>query len=158
MTEHEPQLEKTTNHSLVDIFSLSEKEEKEIREKIERDRGYIKLIVHPFYTDPAIIPDEKERKRIEAVAWVIRRHFSLPPDSAPFLVVLQPAEKIDTLREWADSLPTKNNRVAYIKTNPNGSTPFAEPGDTRTDNARWESLIEKLKKLGVKKLISAANL
>ena len=76
---------------------MSELGKESLRERIEQNKGAIRIFVRPFYEE-IDGRAEKHEKRLESINQALTKLLLLPPDKTPPLIFLKNKMKLKSLR------------------------------------------------------------
>ncbi len=150
------------------FLELSESEYNALREKVEKNGGLVRVVVHPFYphnfdydesrfSTEQIEGLEKKRKKYEEFIAATERLFNTDPDKNPPILVFEEEFNLET---YKDSYMGRNyrNEPYVIPTFTDRPVPQFDKNETPLnknydEDKSWDKLREMLKGAGVKKII-----
>ncbi len=157
--EANPEVRKSTQEIgsafVRDLFSLNQAERSKLQASILKNRGAIRIMVHPYYVKQTHHPDVHAAKvrepdsRIDIVEKGFERILKAKK-GAPVLLFEGHNQVSNTTREISPILKDSGNEIYIVPTHNNDPHPFFE-GVSINDS--WRNLIETLKELGVTKCV-----
>jgi len=150
--------EQKNNEKFVDFLNLSPEQKDELKKRIEENNGLVRIFVHPFFNK--ITPDyNKERaKKMKAMNLALQKILSLPEEKTPPILFFEEMEKISELEENIQAIGTTEfkNKVYTVPTFRKDPEPAILDADgklIRNPEKHWKIMNEKLKSVGIKKII-----
>jgi hypothetical protein len=157
--------ERTTEH-FKDLFSLTEEEQRLLKERVEKHQGNIRIMVHPFmeWLSIGVATDMEWRKYLETSkmkANVIKagllRMLELDEASTAPVFIMEEKQNIESLEELLRMLLGEelNNPPIIIKTEADSPFPIGN-GDLKYPEQTamaWHVLAKKFEGIGVKHAI-----
>ncbi|MFA6297299.1 MAG: hypothetical protein WC629_01925 [Candidatus Paceibacterota bacterium] len=149
-----PELER---EDLEDLLLLSEKEIEELKARVEKWDGLIRIFVHPMY-EKWWGKKNNENKKLGKIIEVVAKLSSMEEEDTPPIIIMEEYDYINKLKNWLEheikdefGLET-NNKMYVIGTKIDSSDPEI-PGSTMTVSESWEQVRKLLEKIGVKKIL-----
>ena len=135
------------------LFELSQSELIILKKDIEYCSGIIRVFIHPYYrkNNEVLQIDEKQKQRYEKGLKLMFESISM--EKPPVFIM---EEKIAVPNFISEVIKILKDKVYLIKTHEDTAEPdiIEQSGDYENDvKKNWTELIEKLKSLGVKKII-----
>lgn len=131
----------------IDFQKMSSEQEEWLRKKIEKNKGGIIVFIHPYYPEENSIgtdigfgnPEDLKKMRESLSKLLDSKRENNPP-----ILIFHDAEKLDDLR----GLLENNLSASALLIGTNSNDPSPKEGN-------WQELNDKLKSIGVKKVLLA---
>lgn len=149
--------------STIGVFDMMPEQEERFRARVERSQGFVMLFVHPYYheyvkkTGHILMRKERDevgKGRIKKIDTTIRKLACLPSEKTAPVIILEMQSEIQSLVEKIGRIRHNKdvNEIYLIENYQHTLIPVLPPG-TLHESGSWDILIEKLKQLGVKKIL-----
>jgi len=140
-----------------DLFVLSGSDFTELKDCVERNKGIVRIMVHPYFVEQKI-PDPGDRIKSAVQGFeVVEKGFKniLQVKSSTPVFLFEGYNQIPNTREKISPILKESGRKIYfIPTFPDDSIPFVDrKSNKRGQKRNWNVLIETMKLLGVKKIM-----
>ncbi len=145
------------NPRSLDLLELTFEERRKLKERIDRNKGLIRIFVHPMYekwrgNEKYYLADPHCRRLVE-IEVGLGKLLSLPEENTPPILIMEEVMFVQSLQNWFENNPhgTPRSDVYFVKTLQNDPTP--PTGLNRPD--AWRMFREFLRGLGVQKILIA---
>lgn len=145
---------------ILDFLELSENQEELLKERIEKNKGLIRVFIHPYYEDDKNWKENPKRiKKLKSINSAIQRILSLSDEETPPVLFFEEQGKIPILKDKIKSLKSLQNKTYIVPTYPDSSEPKLTPKDFSPDKEKrepeesWKTVVDKLKAFRIKKIL-----
>lgn len=139
-----------------DLLNLSAPEMEQLKSRIEKWKGLVRMFVHPMYEKWRVgrehYADDPKNVELLQIEDTLAKLLAMPEDKTPPMIILEEAKYVKKLESWLKENPQGNsqNGVYFVETLLNQPEPKIQ-GEF-LDGA-WKILSDKLTELGVKKIL-----
>ncbi len=140
------------------VFNLPKLEAEVLKERVEKNKGIIRIFVHPFFEEVRSWHTPDQKRDIEAIGHAIEKILDLGSEKTPPLFIAQ-----DQLEDLEAKLKDKGITSVYVIptfiASPEPRLPkemnLASSGirDSIRESPNWQILENQLESLGVKKIL-----
>lgn len=151
----------------LNLWELSPEEKRALVERIEENKGLVRIFVHPFfeihnipeshtaYVEDPDFPDEEPGGR--DVDAILQRILEKEPEKTPPVIVLEEEKHVGKSGEYLSFLSKESGTVSYLVSTMASSprpklTPPGVPDSAKSPEA-WQKLTSELWDLGVRRAI-----
>ncbi len=164
----------TKEQRIKKFFELDSEQERQLKEKIEKLKGLVRVFIHPEfeeYADFDFIPEKEDVEMLKAEEQAFQRIISSKSEKLPPMFIFNGARNKDEFEEKEARLnKLTENDLYIIRTENSNPTPlppdkesdyryrFANTTNKPTDKERsqmWDWLVYEFERLGVKKVLIA---
>ncbi|MES2315422.1 MAG: hypothetical protein V4486_01665 [Patescibacteria group bacterium] len=148
--------EKIKENPVQKIFSLTPQETLELKDRIEKNNGIVRIMVHPYYIAQKKMddPDVLEYYHLERIP-TVERGFEkiLKTKSQTPTILFESYDMVNRTKHIIEPILKKaSNQIYLVETHPADPLPYFG-SSPETEGQEWALFIEKLKTLGVKRII-----
>ncbi len=145
-------LERKTE-SIRNLFLLTKEEQEILREKIKKNKGVVRIMIHPYYLQQKSdkgIEQYISLGRVAVVEEGFKKILQANTDTPIFL--FETYDQIETTKTIVSKNLRMGNEIYIVPTFPDNSLPYFERANDLTGE-EWEEFIKLIKNLGVEKII-----
>lgn len=138
-----------------DLFFLTEEQQKNLREKIRRNNGAVRIMIHPYYVQQKYLTDKDIKKyfspgRVGVVEEGFKRLLRTKTDVPIFL--FEAYDQIDNTKSLISQNIRDGNEIYIVPTFSDDSLPYFGKRNNLTGE-EWKEFAKIIKNLGVEKII-----
>lgn len=154
-----------TPESFEDIFSLDGESEEALKARIEKWKGLVRIIVHPYFDDykhedlekPPLPGSYKKTEKSEQIKKVLIKMLDIDQGSTPPIIIMEEHSHLENLF-WKVAGNKKSgaiNNPYIIQTRENTSVPIGTGEYVNYNNIpqAWYQLVLRLEELGIKNIL-----